>query len=182
MKKPDIIIKNKIIDNGTGEVITEKDAAVKNRFDADRGYLFRTTKAPASISCYVGNFPKNLTDADTGKLIKLSAMLLPDVNCLVYRSGNITKPLRIEHAAKILQISQRQAQRFISKLIAEQVMAKVYIKRLNSAGDDFVFREIRYFINPAVVIAGNWINRDLYFLFKQELDKILPPWVIKKFN
>lgn len=180
--KKNLVRQSKIIAGDTGELISIKESVGVNRFDADKGYLFRTGKSGNTITCCVNNLPATLSDADVGKLLRLSAALAADKNCLVYRSGNVTKPMQTEHIAKMLNLSERSCQRFISRMTDQRVMTKVYVKQLSPSGDDMRFREVRLFVNPSFLLSGNWISRDLYFLFKQDLDKILPAWVLRKFN
>lgn len=180
MDKANIIFNKSIVEKSTGEVISSTAWKGKSRFDADRGYMFRTGQGGLLI-LPGADLLSVLTEAEAGKLLRLAAALMPDTNCICYRSGNTTKPMQVEQLAKLLHLSERSCRRFISKLLEYRVLGKVYVKVM-TAEPDMQFRECRYYINPCYIFCGNWIGRDLYFMFKQDLDKMLPSWVVRKFN
>lgn len=121
---------------------------------------------------------EELTDADIGKMFKLSKHLQANTNLLVYRSGNNIKPMQIKHIAKLLKISERSCTRFINKIIKLHMMEKTIEK--NSKFSFYCCN--KYFICPTVFFCGCWLNYNLYIMFKHDLDRILPNWVISKFN
>ena len=172
----DVVVKQSLIDTATGEVVKQKEFYVKNKFDAEKGYYFTSQKN--RISIFPSNMHEELTDADIGKMFKLSKHLQANTNLLVYRSGNNIKPMQIKHIAKLLEISERSCVRFINKMIKLHMMEKTIEKnsKLSFYGCN------KYFICPTVFFCGCWLNYNLYIMFKRDLDRILPNWVISKFN
>lgn len=77
--------------------------------------------------------------------------------------------------ADYLSISQRQAANFLGKMIDRRIIGKVRVQ----IGDCV---ETQYYINPIYFFNGKWLNYNLYFLFKKDLDGLLPEWVKLKFN
>jgi len=42
--------------------------------------------------------------------------------------------------------------------------------------------EVQYYLNPLYFISSKYLSPGLYMLFRKQLDKVLPAWVIQKFN
>ena len=105
-----------------------------------------------------------------------------------------------EHIAKILGLSARSCARFLNRMLKLNIIAKKEIftvskNKLSSRSDRklpvFHFNLLRlnqkikeenYFFSPVYFFAGNWLSYDLYILFRNDLDKMLPVWVVSKFN
>lgn len=172
----DVVVKQSLIDTATGEVVKQKEFYVKNKFDAEKGYCFTSQKNRINIS--PNNIHEEITDADIGKLFKLSRQLQANTNLLVYRSGNNIKPMQIKHIAKLLEISERSCVRFINKMIKLHVMGKTVERNCKFS----LICYKKYFLCPTVFFCGCWLNYNLYIMFRSDLDKILPNWVISKFN
>lgn len=113
----DVVVKQSLIDTATGEVVKQKEFYVKNNFDAEKGYYFTSQKN--RINIFPSNMHEELSDADIGKMFKLSK------HFMCYK---------------------------------------------------------KYFMCPTVFFCGCWLNYNLYIMFKRDLDRILPNWVISKFN
>ena len=81
----------------------------------------------------------------------------------------------MERIAAYLNISQRQAAGFLRKMIDWRIIGRVKVQ----IGRNF---ETQYYINPIYFFNGKWLNYNLYFIFKKDLDDILPEWVKIRFN
>lgn len=172
----DVVMQQNLINVVTGEVVSQKEVYLQNRFDIEKGYYFASPKN--RICIFPGNIHEELTDADVGKLFKLSKQLQANTNLLVYRSGNNIKPMQEKHVAKLLGISERSCVRFINKMIKLRIMAKTIEKNTKIS---FMCCK-KYFMCPTVFFCGCWLNYNLYIMFQRDLDRILPNWVISKFN
>lgn len=173
----DVIAKQSLINVTTGEVVKQKEFYIQNKFDTEKGYYFTSQKN--RIHIFPQNLHEVLTDADVGKLFKLSKQLQANTNLLVYRGNNI-KPMQIKHIAKLLELSERSCVRFINKMVKLRIMVKVVLK--NKSFSLLLNNNNYYYFNPSVFFCGCWLNYNLYILFKRDLDRILPNWVISKFN
>ena len=85
------------------------------------------------------------------------------------------KAMTVERIAAYLNISQRQAAGFLRKMIDWRIIGRVKVQ----IGRNF---ETQYYINPIYFFNGKWLNYNLYFIFKKDLDDILPEWVKIRFN
>ncbi len=143
-------------------------------FDDEQGYLFRLNKEAIKVFKGCG-LPRDLTESETARIYRLSLMMHKGSNLVCYRAGNVVKSMNITRMAHHLYISDRQATAFINRMIDRRIVGKVSV----SVGDK---TETQYYINPVYFFAGKWLNYNLYFLFKHDLDQILPKWVKDKFN
>lgn len=173
----DVVVKQNLIDVATGEVVKQKEFYLKNRFDVEKGFYFISQKNN-HIKIFPENLPEDLTDADIGKLFKLSKQLQSNSNLLVYRSGNNIKPMQIKHISRLLGISERSCARFINKMLKLHIMGKTVERNCKFS----LMCYKKYFLCPTVFFCGCWLNYNLYIMFRSDLDKILPNWVVSKFN
>ena len=144
-----------------------------NRWDNVKGYAFFLNRS--AVKCYKGfGLPPTLTWAERGRIAELSTYIQRDTNMLYYRSDRSVKPMDISHICDILDLSERGAYRFIRKMIDEGILAKSVTK----CGDDTT---IKYYINPIYYFCGHWLPPSLYMMFRDDLDRYLPTWVIGKY-
>lgn len=143
-------------------------------FDDEQGYLFWLNKEAVKVFKGCG-LPRDLTESETARIYRLSLTMHKGSNLVCYRSGNIVKSMNIKRMAHYLYISDRQATAFINRMIERRIVGKVTV----SVGDS---SETQYYINPCYFFCGKWLNYNLYFLFKEDLDAVLPGWVREKFN
>lgn len=143
-------------------------------FDDEQGYLFRLNKEAIKVFRGCG-LPRYLTESETARIYRLSLTMHKGSNLVCYRSGNVVKSMNIARMAHYLYISDRQATTFVNRMIDRRIIGKVTVSVGNSS-------DIQYYINPIYFFAGKWLNYNLYFLFKADLDQILPNWVKEKFN
>lgn len=161
------------IDSNTGAVLWTKEHTVKY-FDDENGYLFWLNKE--AVKTFKGfGLPSSLPETDTARVYRLSLVTHKGSNLICYRSGNVVKAMSCRKIADYLSISQRQASSFLNKMIERRIIGKVKVQ----IGENV---ETQYYINPIYFFNGKWLNYNLYFIFKKDLDGLLPEWVKAKFN
>jgi hypothetical protein len=160
-------------DTYSGEVLCEKTYKVNSSFDYEKGYLFWNRKN-ASKTFKDVQFPESMTFDEIGRLTVLTKYIYSNTNMLGYRGNGIVKPFSMSDIGKIIKLSDRYTQRYVKKLIDLGVMARVKITTGNRT-------EYQYYINPLYFFSSNWMPLNLYLLFRNQLDKYLPKWVISKF-
>ncbi len=137
----------------------------KQKRFSEKGYTFwADTAFPVRIYC---ELPKELTNIEKGRCLECTQWLEVGTNMLYYRSNNIHKPLTIRSLAKRLNISERQCQRFIKRMLETRVIAR---------------EQGKLFMNPCYFVRGKYLNYHLYQLFKRELDQVLPQWVVARYE
>lgn len=161
------------INTETGEVFGEKNHFFPAAFDEEKGYLFWVRKNSCR-SFHDVEFPPEMTDIDIGRMTRLSKKVWSNTNMLGYRGNGGIKPYDIEKIAEVLRLKPRQTRNFISKMIKLGVMAKVKVE----VGGK---KETHYYLNPIYFFSGNRIPLNLYLIFREQLDAVLPEWVKEKF-
>ena len=161
------------VDTSTGEILNQKEYSV-TYWDDEKGYLFWRSKT--AVKSFDGfDLPGNLKDYEVAKLYRLSKRIYKNSNMIMYRSGNVMKAMQIDNIAKYLDMSDRQAKLFINNMIARRIIARAEVK----LGDDV---QVQYYMNPLFFFSGRWLSLNLYLLFKNDLDFLLPNWVVSRFN
>jgi len=131
----------------------------------EKGYMFSLGGSP--VRMYPGfELPKELTHAEVGRCLECAQYLEPETNMLFYRSNQDRKPLNRAKLAKRLGISYRQCCRFVERMIKFGVM---------------VSEQGRIYICPVYFFRGHHLRYALYDRFREQMDKVLPSWVIDRF-
>ena len=194
----DLFITQNVIDPESGEILKKKEFTSASKFDLEKGYCFINPLQKGN-KIVMSDLPSCITDAEAGKLLKLFRYAAPNSNLLMFRSGNVNKAMQKEHIAKILGLSARSCARFLNRMLKLNIIAKKEIftvsknKLSSRSNSEPVFqskfvrlnqnaKEENYFFSPVYFFAGNWLSYDLYILFRNDLDKMLPIWVVSKFN
>ena len=132
----------------------------------ENGYLFWLNANP--IRMYPGySLPDELTMAEIGRCLECAALLEKGTNMLCHKVNGHYKALSMNMLAKRLGVCRRQCYRFVQKMIDTRVMVKV---------------DRKLFMNPIYFFRGRYLSFYLYGLFKEELDRVLPKWVIERYN
>lgn len=135
------------------------------RFDDEKGFLFSLGGSP--VRMYPGyQLPDKLTHAEVGRLLDCAQYLEPETNMLFYRSDQERKPMKREMLAKRLGISYRQCCRFVQRMEAFKVMH---------------IEDGRLYMCPIYFFRGKYLRYALYSRFKDQLDPVLPAWVVDKY-
>lgn len=159
--------------DGEGNLIRENRAQFKF-FDLDKGYLFRMNKE--TVRLFKGcDLPKELSDSDVARVYRLAMMMQAESNLICYRSGNALKPMSRAYMARYLDASERQVTAFLNRMIKARIIGKVKVR----VGSDV---QVQYYINPIYFFNGKWLNHNLYWIFRRDLDAFLPAWVKERFS
>jgi len=164
------LIKN--VDTRTGEIILEKRKHIEDAL-TEEGYKVPAHKRGAKLFAGVP-FPEEMTDAEIGKMARLAKLMVSTSNMLGYRKKGGIVPYTEKQIIKIVNLSQKRGREFIKKMIDLGVMQK----NIRIVGD---IESEEYYINPAYFFAGRRISLNLYLLFREHLDPILPEWVKREF-
>jgi len=165
---------NAVVDASSGEVLSKSEQVQNVRyFDDEKGYLFKLNQE--SIKTFPGcGLPEDLTESETARLYRLSLTMHKGSNLLCYRSGNLTKPMNTSRIAGYLRLTVRRTLLFLQHMIQRRIIGRVKVKIGNT-------QETQYYLNPLYFFCGKWLSVNLYFLFRRDLDKVLPAWVIERF-
>ena len=165
--------KTMYIDEQTGEIVGQKSRYVGNRFDPEKGYLFRN-QAGGFSQFYDVPFPPEMTDIEIGRMTRLAKKMWGKTNMIGYRGNGGVKPYDIDGMARIIGLGRRQTYSFIKKMIDLGVMAKVKIESHGKI-------DYQYYINPLYYNSSNRISLNLYLIFRRQLDPYIPAWAQKRF-
>lgn len=143
--------------NDDGEEVFSRTIHYKGRF-SEKGYsLYAHGK---TISRRIGyDFPVGMTKVEIANMDLLAAHLMPTSNIIGYKAK---RPMTLKEIGKVIGAEERQAYRFIKRMMGMEIVAKV---------DD------TYIINPLYFFNGKTITDELYWLFCGSVDKHLSPWV-----
>lgn len=166
--------KKTVIYNDNGEIVNDKTLRYKNKFDEEEGYLFWNQRNFVKTFSDV-EYPKEMNDIEIGRMARLSKKVWSNTNMLGYRGNGGIRPYDINCIGQIIGIQQRQAERFISKMIKLGIMAKVSIKVEGKT-------EVQYYLNPIYFFSSNRIPLNLYLIFRKQLDEVLPKWVKESYD
>ena len=169
-----IIKKEYLVDDESGVVINTKDFKI-NIFDPHRGYLYKSKAKSVRI------FPDNrLSDIlknknDIANVYILSESIYKDTNMICVYKNRQYYPATEEDMADMVGLSMRWFRPFLKKIIDLGIIAKVTSV---TEGERVTF----YCFSPMYFIGGKYLSYSLYMLFKKQMDRVLPVWVIEKFN
>ena len=169
-----MIRETRYIDEKTGELRAKKVNRLWTHFDDDRGYLFWARKNFSRSFADV-SYPEEMTDAEIGRIARLAKKMWSNTNMLGYRGHNGVRPYTIEQLGEIIGLGPRQMRRFVGKMIDLGMMAQ----HIEGKGR---LKEVQYYINPVHFFGSNRIPLNLYLLFRQHLDKLLPDWVKNEYR
>lgn len=160
------------IEEKTGQIVHMKDRAFPDTLN-DEGYLVPIRKRGSKNFMDIP-FPDEMTDTEVGKLTRLSKLMILTSNMLGYRArGGIKAYTEAEIIAHV-NLSQKRGKEFIGKMLSLHAMA-TQVRKVGKI-------EIKeFYINPAYFFAGGRINVNLYLIFREHLDGILPAWVRAQF-
>ncbi|WP_289049158.1 hypothetical protein [uncultured Acidaminococcus sp.] len=172
--KRETVLEVREIDQATGEVIASGQRKKWfSNFRRKQGYLFKPQAHFVRVFTGI-KLPSEIKSKDAYRLYLLIDRLENGTNRLVYRSDHSNLSMHIGHIADYLDIAYASASRFVTRMIRAGVMAKGTIK----VGDK---KNIAYYLNPLYYIRGKWLTYELYTLFQDQLDPVLPTWVKRKF-
>lgn len=161
-------------DDDTGEMLARKERVFPARFDEEKGYLLWHRKDFARSFMDV-EFPAGMTMDDIGRMTLLAKRIWSQTNMLGYRGNGGVRPYGIEQIGQVIKCGPRQARRFLDRMIRLGLMARVKVKV--SAKE-----ETQWYINPVYFFSCNRLSLNLYLIFREQLDAVLPDWVKQKYG
>jgi hypothetical protein len=161
--------KYQLINESTGEIVGEKSEHFTDSMN-DEGYRFPSHKA--GIRLFKGMpFPDEMTDAEIGKMLRLSMVVIGKTNMLGYRQGQTIEAYTSAEIVELAKLRNRQGKTFLNKMLRLRIMQRV----TTNTGP-------QYYINPAYLQPpGHRLSLDLFLLFRDELTGLLPQWAIDEF-
>jgi hypothetical protein len=158
-----------LVDNITGQIIEESD----NRYPelmTDEGYRIPSHKAGVKIFDDI-QFPLEMSPAEIGRMTILSKLMIGKTNMLGYRKNDNIYAYTYSEIIELAKLKQRQGVSFMRKMCKFHVMQKV----TTTSGP-------QYYINPSYFMAaGHRLSLDLFLIFRDDLQDIIPLWVKKEF-
>ncbi len=168
-----VIKKTQYINTDTGALENESVQYIAASFHDEKGYLFWARKNFAKSFVDV-DFPKSMTMKERGQMATLAKKMWSTTNMLGYRGNGGVKSYNDEQIGNIVGLKPYQAKTFMRKMIRVGMIAKVTV----TTGEE---RATQYYINPIYFFGSNRIPLNLYLIFKSQLDKVLPSWVLEKY-
>ena len=160
------------IDEKTGQIVSDKAFRFEDVMN-EEGYKVPSHKLGAKLFADV-SFPDGITDTEIGKMTRLSKLMIAESNMLGYRTRGGIKPYTRDEIISIAKLAKRQGVTFVTKMQRLGVMQK-NIRIVDG-------KEVHdYYINPAYFFMGKRISLNLYLIFREHLDPIIPEWVKKEF-
>lgn len=159
--------KTQYVNTNTGEFYN-KMQYVDLQFN-DEGYLLWSRKTNVkTFNEY--KLPKEFSWSEKGRINELKYYILKDNQFLVYRSGDIIKPITSDELVKFWDISERQCKSLLKKMKTFNIIKEVK------------FSGLTYFaFNPLYGFKGKRLNLNVYLFFQDELKHELPKWAVEKF-
>lgn len=155
--------------NNDGESVHSYAVSFTGRFHDSNGYSLYAYGKTINTRTTV-RFPKEMNKSDVANMLFLAVHLQMKTNVLVYRTKKGNVPMKVKQISDVIGTQDRQTQRFLSKMIGLGMMKKVTINATD-------IKVVRYLINPLFFLNGKAISDELYWLFNEELNKVLPKWV-----
>lgn len=167
-----IEIKTVITDTDTGEIKRERRQVISH-WDMEKGYLLWGNKN--SIRMFEDiELPQILTHSEVAFLYRLSKHLFHNTNMLYYISNNSVRAMGVDEIGDVIKLKKRQTYNFLKKMVSYRVIMR----------GDFTLGKSKftcYYMNPIYFFNSKWLSLNLYLLFKEDLDPLLPSWVKEKF-
>lgn len=164
------VVKN--INEKTKKVMSEKEKYIEDILTED-GYKVPVHKLGAKIFADIP-FPDDMTDSEIGKMARLAKLMVADSNMLGYRARAGIKAYTYEQIIQIVGLSHKRGKEFMDKM----KRLKVIMVSKRTLGE---ITQDEHYINPAYFFSGRRIHMNLYLLFREALDPVLPEWVRKEF-
>ncbi|KAA0941641.1 hypothetical protein FQ087_21040 [Sporosarcina sp. ANT_H38] len=136
------MIKKESIYNNDSDSRTTRFAG---RLDNSRGYATYYNGKTIMSSVDVV-YPKDATDADLGRMMKLSKYLQPKANYLGYKGNKDINSMDAVKIGEAIGVGESQAKRFIKRMTDTGMMMR---------------GAKRYYINPIYFLNGKYMNDEL---------------------
>lgn len=114
-----------------------------------------------------------MSDPDLLKTYKLTEYVVKNTNIIGRKKGNGYGTYK--HIAEILNISEKSAREYLSRLVKMRVLSKITVEIGHS-------RLICYAFNPVYVNSCKYVPPILYNEFWEDMDEIIPEWMRYKYD
>lgn len=168
------IIRKQYIDSATGAIRKEEQTRYPAAFDDEEGYVFWAKKGGAKSFSDI-KYPKEMTLKEIGQMSVLSKEMWSNTNMLGYRGHGGVIAYDEDEIGDLIGLKTYQTRGFIRKMIQLGMMAKVHV----SVEDN---KYTQFYINPIYFFGAKRLSLNLYLIFKEQLDRIIPGWVRREFS
>lgn len=157
-----------VVNRRTGEIVDKRSLFPEPLNDV--GYRVPSHRSGTRLFDSVP-FPDEMSDADIGRMVRLSRLMVGNTNMLGYRNRGQISPYTATELYQISGMSERRGREFIRRMEEYRVIQPV---TTNSG--------VQYYVNPAYFMrSGQRLTLDLFLLFRDELHGLLPVWVRHQF-
>jgi hypothetical protein len=153
-----------------GEIVSQKSQSYRSKMSKE-GYRFNSTKAGVTVYSDVP-YPSDMTRLETGAMTWIARNnLVGDSGMIGYRSHGKIVAYTSSEIARLGGYAERQGRSFIKKMLRLGIL-----QRLDT-------REgVQFYANPVYFKAnGKLVPLNLFLLFQKDLERVLEPWVVKRF-
>ena len=152
----------------------QDDTFKYNRFNDEKGYLFRPT-ANIISTFKINNklISMGLSHVNIGKLLIL-AINTDNDNMISHYYNKKYHPAEISHISEMINLCERRCIKFIKDMIDIGVIAETCSNTKHHV-------EIQYYLNPLYFLSSKYLSPSLYMLFQKQINQVLPDWVIDRF-
>lgn len=151
----------RIYDPDTGEVLYDQTKPLSSYLFTDKGYVFHYNRKHTKLYHYKTP-PADMTIGEYAYFIQLCKQA-DSTNALRVRK----KPMSMEQIADAIAVSVDRTYRLFAKLSRWGM-----VKKGTST----------YYINPVYGFNGKYLTLDLFRLFRADLSKDMPDWVVIRFK
>lgn len=167
------IVYSQYTDKTTGEIRKETRYRFPSAFDDENGYLFWAKEGGAK-SFYNVKYPREMTVKEIGYMSMLSKEMWGNTNMLGYRGHGGIIPYEEEEIGGLIGLKSSQTKSFIRKMMKLGMMAKVVIL---TEGE----KHIQFYISPVYFFSSKRVSLNLYLIFREQLDSVIPEWAKARF-
>lgn len=151
-----------------GEIIDEKVVPFYSPFKEGKGYNFKYKSI--NIKSYLDiPIPECFSDAEVGKIYRLSRYIFSDSNLLAKRRNNEIVPISKQDIQVIVGLHRTKFNPFFKKLVDEKILKQVELSYKY------------YCFNPLFFNSTSYLPLYLFAAFQDELKEYLPKWVMNKY-
>lgn len=153
----------KIVDTTTGEVVFDKEEEMDFQLFTAKGYLLHNNRSEGVKVMHRFEWP--ISSLDKGKWMDL----LPHINKnnALMRKDRPNHPLTVKLICPIIGLSPNKAYLWMKRMKDAHIIRKE---------DDF------FYVNPLYMMAAGRLDPELYRIFEDQLNPVIPEWVQEKYR
>jgi hypothetical protein len=169
-----------IVDKSTGEVVSKftsrNDFHSRGYFDEQKGYRFRARSKKLIRLDVDIDLLEPLNNSELGRVYRLTRLIWQDTGVLAKVVNRAVLPLQRNDLYEYMGFdSSRRGREFLDKLLSLSLIRYVVVNL-----DDKGTTEEQWYLNP-LYAATNYINRNQYLLWRDQIDKFIPDYIKDKF-